>query len=123
MTNWLYFKPEEIEGLDNELVARLDQARHLAKIPFTITDGLRTPASNIDPNSVENSAHLRGLAADLRCHDSRSLFRIFPALISVGFRRVGLYYRLDSYKLIPTHIHVDLDTTKPQDVIWSTLEL
>lgn len=124
--SWIYFKKEEVEGLDNELVAKLDQARHLAKIPFIITDGLRTLSTNNDPNSVQDSAHLKGLAVDLRCQNSGDLFLMQRALYSAGFTRVGIYYRIDEItktKLIPTHLHVDIDPDKPQDKTWSTLEL
>ena len=126
MGNWLYFTNEEVEGLDNELVSRLDQARHLAKIPFVITDGLRTPYTNTDPNAVKDSAHLKGLAVDLRCRDSGSLFLMKRALYSAGFNRIGIYFRVDpkdSTRLHPTHLHVDIDPDKPQDREWSTVEL
>lgn len=121
-TTWKYFKPEEVVGLDNELVAKLDQARHLAGIPFTITDGKRTAAGNTDRNAVNNSAHLAGLAVDLACFDSTMLSKMSVALYAVGFRRVGIYFRTSGGQTRPTHIHVDVDTTKAQDVTWLTLE-
>lgn len=122
MGNFTYFKDGEIVGLDTELVAMLDRARHRADIPFVITDGLRTPETNTDPNAVMDSAHLKGLAVDLRCRDSRSLWRIVEALMSVGFKRIGLYFSVDEGVASPTHLHIDTDLTKPQEVFWLTVE-
>lgn len=119
---WNYFKDVEVVGLDNELVAKLDQARHIAGIPFTITDGKRTAAGNTDRNAVNNSAHLAGLAVDLRCRDSRSLSKMLRALYQVGFDRVGIYFSTVDGKTKPTHLHVDVDKTKDADVAWLTAE-
>lgn len=119
MATWNYFTDEESKGLDNELMARLDQARHIAGIGFIITDGLRTPATNTDPNSVQNSAHLTGHAVDIRCVDSHTLWKMLHALLEVGFKRIGIYFNSDAH---PTHLHVDNDLTKPQEVVFLTLE-
>ena len=119
---WNYFKDEEVKGLDNELVAKLDQARHLAQIPFIITDGLRTAAGNTDRNAANNSAHLTGKAVDLRCRDSRTLSKMLRAIYTVGFNRVGIYFTNIDGKQKPTHIHVDVDQTKDIDVAWLTVE-
>lgn len=120
---WNYFKDAEVVGLDNELVAKLDQARHLAGVPFIITDGKRDGAGKQDRNAVNNSAHLAGLAVDLRCRDSRTLAKMLAALYTVGFNRVGIYHKKIDGKSKPTHIHVDVDKTKDQEVTWLTEEL
>lgn len=120
---WNYFTDEEIKGLDTELVAKLDQARHKAGIPFFITDGLRSGTGKQDRNAVNNSAHLAGLAVDLRCQDSRSLSKMLNGLISAGFKRIGIYFKKVNGKQKPTHIHVDTDNSKDQDVVWLTDEL
>lgn len=119
---WNYFKDAEVAGLDNELVAKLDQARHRAGIPFFITDGLRTPATNTDPNAVQDSAHLTGHAVDLRCHDAPSLWKMLDGLFAAGFKRIGVYLKISDGKGVPTHLHVDNDSTKPQEVVWLTVE-
>ncbi len=119
-----YFSDEEIKGLDTELVAMLDVARHKAGIPFVITDGLRTPATNTDPNAVKDSAHLKGLAVDLRCRDYQSLWKILDGLFSSGFKRMGIYFRKVEGKTVPTHIHCDIAKDgKPQEVLWITGEI
>lgn len=122
MKNFTYFKDSEIVGLDTELIAKLDQARHRSDIPFVITDGLRTADTNTDLNSVKNSAHLTGNAVDLRCHDFHSLWRMLDGLFFAGFKRIGVYIENADGKFFPTHVHVDNDLSKPQEVVWLTVE-
>ena len=43
MSNYKYFRDEEIKNLDLEFVAMLDKARHVSGVPYTITSGYRTP--------------------------------------------------------------------------------
>lgn len=109
MGTWNYFKDEEIVGLDNELVAKLDQARHLAGIPFIITSGFREGDPNGIDHGIKNSAHMNHKAVDLRCRDSATRFKIMFGLISAGFKRIGINN---------VHIHADCDETKPQEVFW-----
>lgn len=104
-----YFTEKEIVGLDMELVAKLDMARGRAGVPFVITSGLRTEAQNSAADGSKNSAHLRGLAVDLKCEDSHSRCLMVMTLLQTGFRRIGIY---------DAHIHCDLDSTLPQPVMW-----
>jgi len=99
-----YFTDDEITGLAPALVERLVTARKLAMTPFIITEGPAAGGSH-----VENTAHARGLAVDLRCHDSISRFKIVKALLDTGFARVGVYDK---------HIHTDVDDSLPQGVLW-----
>ena len=108
---WTYFRPEEVQGLDLELVAMLDRARGLAGKPFQITCGLRTQSENDAlPESVKDSAHLTGNAVDLACADSELRYAMLKGLILAGFTRIGVY--------TDGHIHADNDMTKPQKVCW-----
>ncbi len=104
-----FFKENEIVGLDPRLVARLDTARALANIPFIITSGFRTAQQNTEAGGVQNSAHLRGLAVDLAVSNDFDRFIIQVACVSAGFKRIGVYTR---------HIHVDIDDSLPQNVLW-----
>ena len=105
-----WFTPEEVLGLDPGLCEMLDEARGQAGIPFVITCGLRSSQQNAAlPESVKDSAHLTGNAVDLACSDSQSRFLLVKALLSVGFKRVGVY---------SAHIHADNSLTLPQNVIW-----
>lgn len=99
-----YFTDEETAGLQPALVERLVEARHRAMTPFTITEGLAKGGSH-----VANTAHARGLAVDIRAHDSVTRFKIVKALLDAGFVRVGVYDK---------HIHADIDPSLPQGVCW-----
>lgn len=105
-----HFSDREIAGLDPRLVALLDSARGLAKVPFIITSGKRDPLANKTSGGVGDSSHLRGLAVDIACEGSRDRLRIVAAAITAGFRRIGVYNR---------HVHLDCDEGLPQDVLWT----
>lgn len=103
------FKEHEIHGLDHNLIIMLDQAVDIAKVPFIITSGKRTPEQDRNVGGSGNGSHTKGLAVDLRCKDSRSRFRILKGLIYVNFTRIGIE---------KDHIHADIDTNKDIDVAW-----
>lgn len=119
---WTYFKDSEVVGLDTELVAMLDRARHRSGVAYIITDGLRSGTGIQDRNAVNNSAHLAGRAVDLRCRDSRSLWKMLDGLLFAGFKRIGVYFIVAGGKATPTHVHVDNDLSKDQEVVWLTVE-
>lgn len=99
-SNPRYFSEDEVRGLDPRLVALLDHARGLAKIPFRITSGCRTPLDNQTVRGVMDSSHTRGLAVDIAWFDSRARMRMAAALLLAGFKRIGLYAH---------HVHADID--------------
>ena len=101
--------------MDKEFLAMIDEARHLAGVPFKINSGYRTQAHHNSLTkrgfkTAKNSAHLRGFAADIHAPDSRTRYAILQALIKVGFNRIGV---------ANTFIHVDNDPSLPEDVIWT----
>lgn len=104
-----YFKQYEIVGLKPELVQMLDEARHIAGIPFKINSGFRTKEQNKKAGGVEDSAHLSGLAVDIACTTDTNRWKIINSLISVGFTRIGIDKKF---------IHADCDKSKTQKVIW-----
>jgi zinc D-Ala-D-Ala carboxypeptidase len=103
-----YFKNIE-EGMDVNFLAKLDEAREYANIPFIINSAYRSPEH---PLSISNptSSHIKGLAVDISVKDSRQRFLVLDALIAVGFNRIGI---------AGTFIHVDLSVDKVQNVIWT----
>ncbi len=124
--NYVYFKPEEVEGLNEEYVAKLDLAR--AKtidldpdkrgVPFIISSGFRSPTTNQSIiGAVPDSAHLKGLATDLVVSNSHEVFLVVAALIAVGINRIGIYVNSDGQ---PTHVHNDVDNegNHVPEVIW-----
>lgn len=113
---WVYFTDQEVEGLNEEFVAKLDRARHLAGIPFTITSGFRTPEKNQSViGSVADSSHLTGLAVDLRVENSHEVSLICDAVKAMGITRRGIYV---NSTFEPIHVHVDVDPEKVSDVIF-----
>ena len=120
-----YFRPEEfdckckkckdngegrgVDMMEDYFLQMLDDARHKAGIPFVITSGYRCPSHNRAVGGVANSAHTKGLAADIACSDNRSRGYIIGALYEASFNRIGIH---------PDFIHVDDDDSKSADVVW-----
>ena len=98
-----------MERMDSGFLMKLEEARELAGIPFVLSSAYRCPRHNRKVGGVEDSAHVRGYAADIRCVSSHDRFRLLAALMEAGFRRI---------ELAPTWIHVDSDPEKPQDVAF-----
>lgn len=115
---WTHFKLKEFDSPDepgsgarmsHEFLDMLDAARSIAGVPFRINSGYRTAKHNKKIGGVQNSSHLRGLAADISCTSSDQRFRILAALIAVGFTRIGIHR---------SFIHVDNDQVKTPGVAW-----
>lgn len=119
-----FFKEEEIRGLKPEFVVKLVSARRKtieldpAKkgVPFRISSGYRAPSANQSViGAVPDSAHLKGLAVDLRVYTSREASLIVQACYAAGIDRCGIY--VDEFWQ-PIHIHVDIDPYKITDVLF-----
>ena len=114
-----YFKINEFDSpdlpnsginMDSNFLSMLDNARHIAQIPFKINSGFRTKEWNEKlPDAKPKSSHLIGKAADISVKNSRERWIILNALIQVGFNRIGI---------ANTFIHVDSDQNKSSNVIW-----
>lgn len=101
--------------MDKGFLFMLNNARHIANIPFIITSGFRVEADiyrlkkegyKVSPNS----SHLKGFAADIAIKSSTARFTIIDSLLKAGFTRIGI---------ANTFIHVDNDPDKPANVIWT----
>jgi len=113
-----YFTLDEFDSPDEpgsgarmqpEFLQKLDEARHLAGVPFIINSGVRTEAANRRAGGVPGSSHLTGWAADIQATTSNRRYLILSALIRAGFTRIGI---------AETFIHCDMDRSKPQNVTW-----
>ena len=97
------------EEMKANFLKKLQEARSLAGIPFSINSGYRTKRHNKRVGGTPNSSHLKGLACDISCTNSTERALIMSSLIKVGFKRIGIG---------TSFIHVDLDLDKPQNVFW-----
>jgi uncharacterized protein YcbK (DUF882 family) len=95
--------------MDSNFLAKLEEARGIAGVPFTITSGYRTKEHNTYVGGVPNSSHLIGVAADISVSNGSERYIILSALIKAGFRRIGV---------AKTFIHCDTDDSKPNSV-WT----
>ena len=103
--DWPYgfFRPHELAcqcgrcGLDGTqalpaLMERLEALREIVGSPIGVSSGLRCRAHNRAEKGRPGSAHLYGLAADLRTGgDGQKLFRMIGAALDVGFTGIGVY--------------------------------
>ncbi len=115
--NWeviKYFKKSEFACKhcgDNEinlkLVKMLDNARTFAKTSFRINSGYRCKYHNHKVGGAEDSAHIKGLAADISCMRGIKRLNIIKGLLKAGFERLIIY---------EDFIHVDIDKTKKNGV-------
>mgnify|MGYP003108840820 CR=1 FL=1 len=95
--------------IDPTLIEMLEEARAIADIPFVLSSAYRCPKH---PESIKNptSSHIKGLAVDIKCSESKPRAIILDALAHVGFRRFGLH---------KAFIHTDIDVLeKANPVIW-----
>ena len=99
-------------GLDNMSV---DLIRHLAQIEvwsdmtIVLTSGARCEKYNEQVLGARNSAHLRGLAADIFCASSKDRWKIINAANAVGINRIGIG---------GTFIHLDIDPSLTPQRTW-----
>lgn len=112
-----YFKPSEFQckcgacderEVNGVLLSRLNGLRAQYGKPLFITSGWRCPPQNDRAGGVRASSHLTGHAADLFCTSSHDRYLLLFAALGL-FNRIGLG---------TTFIHVDVDDTKPKEVVW-----
>jgi len=116
--SWKHFTKDEFTcrcGCGENLISPpfidlLDHARTLAGIPFIINSGYRCEKHNKEINSKSNSAHVKGVAADIRVNTSFKRYLILMALIETGFNRIGI---------ASNFIHADSSKELVQKVIWT----
>jgi uncharacterized protein YcbK (DUF882 family) len=112
-----HFKKEEFTckcgcGFDDisyKLVLKLDHVRWRLNEKIVILSGCRCPVHNKAVGGVENSAHVKAMAADIVITNSRYRYKIMEGISVVGIKRLGMY---------KDFIHADIDKSKPQDVMW-----
>lgn len=99
-------------------VLLLDELRDRLGQPIQINSGYRTLQHNawlrtMGANAAVNSAHLKGLAADIHCPDLDYMKRLCDLARDLGFVRIGQYDNGNSL-----FVHLDLDPTKGYQGEW-----
>lgn len=110
--------PDELgsgKNMSPKILEMIDLAREKYDKPIKITSGYRTQAYNEDLKArgykaSKNSSHLKGLAVDIHCNNSKDRFELVDILLDVGFNRIGI---------ANTFIHADIDEDKPTHLIWT----
>jgi uncharacterized protein YcbK (DUF882 family) len=95
--------------INGAFIHQLQTARDIASVPFVINSGYRCGDHNWRVGGSPDSSHKKGLAADIRTQTSSERFAVIDGLIKAGFRRIGV---------AENYIHVDMDMSKPQNVMW-----
>lgn len=113
-----YFKEPEfkrcvpscsLQDMNQQFMTALDALRAQAGIPLVLNCAYRSVQWDKSKGRSGNSAHTRGKAADIRCNASATRMKIVRAALALGFKRIGIG---------KDYIHVDMDSSLPQNVIW-----
>ncbi len=102
MPNYKYFSDQEVQNLNATLCVMLDKARGIAGIPFVITSGFRTAEQNKAVGGVPNSAHLKGLAADILADTNLKRFAVLRGILATNTPCF--------IEIAQKHIHIDIDS-------------
>lgn len=108
-----YFSQKEVDTfkLKPAFWTLLDKIRAECNFPISLNSGLRTKAENDElKDSVSDSAHLSGLACDINCTDSIKRLKLVQVALANGIKRIGIGSNF---------VHLDIDNTKPQNVMWT----
>ena len=92
-----------------KLANKLDRARALVG-PIIVNSWHRCPVRNRKKGGVQNSAHLRSLAVDIRVFSGHHRLQLLSALLAADFHRIGIGDAI---------IHADIDPTLPAETCWT----
>lgn len=117
-----YFKEAEfkkctpscsLQDMNQRFMTTLDGVRALAGIPLKLSCAYRSVAWDKAKGRSGNSAHTRGMAVDIVCNSSSTRSKIVTAALRLGINRIGIGKNF---------VHLDTDTSLPQNVIWHYYE-
>lgn len=98
--------------ISRNLILLLEAMRVFIQAPIEVSSGIRCLEHNKAVGGEDNSAHLRGEAADIKITGSTDRYDLIMAAMTKGCRRIGVYK--DQHI-----IHVDVSTAGvPLDVLW-----
>ena len=99
-----------LQDMDQTFISWLDKLREEIDIPLVINCAFRSKAWDKSKGRSGNSAHTRGLAVDIRCYDSHTRWLIITTALRLGCKRIAY---------TGSFVHIDLDSSLPQEVIWN----
>ena len=99
-----------LQDMNQDFMNKLDKLRELSGIPLVINSAFRTIQYEKSKGRNGTSAHVSGVAIDIRCNDSQNRFKVLEGALKLGFRRIGV---------ANSFIHVDISKKHAQNVIWT----
>ena len=90
-------------------ISELDRLREAMGVPLIVKSGMRCESHNKVEGGTPISAHLKGLAIDIKCEASLLRFQLIKTALSMGWQRVGIGWNF---------VHLDRDDSLPQKVLW-----
>jgi len=113
-----HFSPKEFDSpdrpgsgdeMDMQFIRKLDELRVCLGHPLHINSGYRTQEHNDFMGGVEFSAHMKGLAADVRVVGNEQRYWLVSEALELGFQRIGIARGF---------VHLDTDLSLPCPRIW-----
>ena len=108
------WQAERDPQIDDRIVELCELVRKAWGQPVVVTSGVRLRSENdllvAQGKASPTSSHLKGLACDIYCTDSRLRWKAINTLQSYGVVRIGI---------AKNFIHFDVDPEKTQFAIWT----
>lgn len=92
---------------------KLNTMRELCGFPLVATCMTRCKKHNREVGGTDQSAHIEGLAADLKCRDMHTRYIMLRSALAAGFTRI---------EMSAVHMHVDDDTSKRPELVMLKLD-
>ena len=85
------------ENMKLDFMDRLQKARTISNVVYSINSGWRTPYHNKLVGGDDESGHMVGDTCDIKTKGSKHRYSVLNGLLKAGFTRIGIY---------PRHIHI-----------------
>ena len=104
--------PCKIGQMSVPFMDKIQKARDISGIPYVVLSAYRSLEHEYSMGRKGTSSHPKGVALDIRFLSSREYGLIRKGLYLAGFTRIGINFK-------SKFIHVDDDTNKPLNVLWT----